>query len=598
MASRWRDETAEDLLGLLTACPAFTGVAPHRLERLVQEAEVAYLPVGEPAPAHPAIVVQRGALLVVDPAGRTVDLVSTGEFCSPFEHHRLEPVEDSLVVLLPDHAVDLAWSAPPQVLRSQAVAPARSVIEPETAAVRTIMSDGLVTVAASDSCRVAAQLMGTHQISSLVVVGRSEPGIVTDRDLANRLVAAGGSPDDPVESIATFPVRTIPAATPLFEALVEMLATGTHHLPVTEDDRIVGMVSAGDLLQLRTRNPLFLRKGIDRAESVAEVAAALRDVPATVEALLAAGTTAGDVGRVLATVTDRVVRRLLALAVADLGEAPVPYAWLAFGSQGRREQSLVTDQDTGLVYADGLAHEARDWFARLGGWMTRALERCGYPRCPGGVMASEAAWRRDVTGWRDSYTRWVHVPTGGHLLGASIGFDLRVVAGELDAEDLLRPVIAGAAHNDVFLAHLAAEAVRHPPPLGFRGRFTVDRSGDHAGTFDVKAGALLPITDLARLHTLARGGAEIGTDDRLAAAAADGRMSGDLAATLREGYEVALRVRLEGHLAHGADDVRAGNRIDPRALSPLVRSQLRETFKAVRAAQELVESVYQTGRLG
>lgn len=598
-AADWGEETAEDLLVLLTACPAFTGVEPARLEQLVRSAEIVYLPGSSPAPAeaHRKLVVQRGALLVLDPAGATVDLVGQGEFCAPSPAHRLQPVEDSLVVLLPDEAVDLAWSAPPSRLRTSAVRPSRSVIEPETAPVRTVMSRGLITIHADDRCRAAAQLMRRHRISSLVVLGREEPGILTDRDLANRLVADGRSPDDRVGEIATFPVRTIPAATPTFEALVEMLATGIHHLPVTEGAEIVGMVSASDLLHLRIHNPLFLRKSLDRARSVAELRSALDDVPSTVEALLAAGTTAGDVGRVLATVTDRVVRRLLALSAGELGEAPAPYAWLAFGSQGRREQSLVTDQDTGLVYPDGLDDGAGEWFARLGAWMTDALERCGYRRCPGGVMASEAAWRRDVGGWREGYARWIRTPTDRHLLGASIGFDLRTVVGDLDADAALRPVIAEAARNDVFLAHLAAEAVRHRPPLGFRGRFAVDRSGEHAGTFDAKAGALLPITDLARLHTLARGGAEVGTDDRLSAAAADGRLSADLAATLREGYEVALRVRIEGHLAQRADDLEPSNRVDPGALAPLVRSQLRETFKAVRAAQEMVESRYQTGRL-
>lgn len=599
-SSPWRSETTEDLLELLSACPAFTGVELARLERLAAAAEIAYLPTAAPVPgdAYRTLVVQRGALLVTGPSGATVDLVARGEFWAPAERHRLEPVEDSLVVLLPDEAVDLAWSAPHDKLRPPPLRPSRSEMELETAPLRTVMSSRLITVDADDTCRAAAQLMGRHKISSLVVVGRDEPGIVTDRDLSNRLVARGGSSEDPVSAVATFPVRTIPADTPVFEALIEMLATGIHHLPVTDGHGIAGMVSAGDLLQLRTRNPLFLRKSIDRAKAVDEVADAVGGLPATVESLLAAGTTAGDVGRVLATVTDRVVRRLLTLSTVELGEPPAAYGWLAFGSQGRREQSLSTDQDTGLLYPDGLCHGDRDWFGKLGVWMTAALERCGYPRCPGGVMASERRWRRDASGWREAYEQWIRTPTGAHLLGASIGFDLRTVVGSMNAEETLRPVIASSAGNRLFLAHLAGEAVRHRPPLGFRGRLTVDRSGEDAGTFDVKAGALLPITDLARLHTLARGGAEISTDDRLAAAAADGLMSADLASTLREGFEVALRVRLEGHLAQRVDQVPLHNRVDPGTLPPLVRSQLRETFKAVRRAQELVESDYKTGRLG
>jgi CBS domain-containing protein len=271
--------------------------------------------------------------------------------------------------------------------------------------------------------------------------------------------------------------------------------------------------------------------------------------------------------------------------------------WLAFGSHGRREETLSADQDTGLCYPDRLDEKARAWFARLGRWVTDALERCGYPRCPGGVMASEDRWRRSVSGWRDEFRAWIDGPSGEHLLGAEIGFDLRTVTGGLDADTLLGATIATAADSQVFLARLGREAVSHRPPLGFRGRIAVDRSGPNAGTFDVKAGAMLPIADLARLHRLAQRGREVGTFARLEAAAADGSLSPDLAAILREGYGLGLRLRLDRHLQCLRDGLPLDNRVDPGQLPPLVRSTLKETFRAIRSAQSVIESVYMTGRL-
>lgn len=594
-------EVLTDLVGFLDECPAFAGVDGARLERLAARAEIAYVPEGDEvdeALLDSALVVQRGALLARDAGGRTIDLVATGDFRAPASGERLEAVASSLVVVVPADAVDLAWSVPARDLRARLRPRGRDEVDLQTAAVRQVMSAPIVTATTGERCRDVAARMREHRIASVVVLGSGEPGIVTHRDLCHRLVAVGASADDPIESVATFPVRTIDAGAPMFQALVEMLSLGFHHLPVTEGGRIVGMCSASDLLQLHTRSPMYLRKQMDAASDVDMLAAALRAVPDAVAALLDAGTTSADVCRIVTAVTDRVVHRLLALAADDLGAAPAPFSWLAFGSQARQEQTLHTDQDSGLLLPDGTDDEARAWFARLGAWMTEALERCGYPRCAGGVMASEPDWRRTAPGWRERFGRWIAEPTQHAILGAEIAFDQRTVTGELDSADVLAPVLREARRHGIFLAFMAREAVRHRPPLGFLGRFTLDRSGEHAGTFDVKAGALLPIADLARLHTLARGGVEVSTHARLDAAAADGEVSDDLAATLSEGYRLALRVRLEGQLAALEAGRDVADRVDPDALSPLVRSQLREVFKAVRVAQDTVERRYAVHRLG
>lgn len=586
------DEVTEDLVDLLADCPAFVGVERARLVPLVREATLVYV-AGDSAVADldRPFVVQRGALLVRDADGRAVDLVAEGEYHRPGAGATAEAVEAALVLLLPGAAADLAWSAAPRRLTA-ALSPMAPQVDLQTAPVRSLMARDLVTAEADETCRAVAERMRAHQVSSVVVLGRDEPGIVTDRDLRNRLVAAGGSVDDPVGAIATFPVRTVTATTPVFTALIEMLASGIHHLPVSDGGRLVGMVTSSDLLQLRLRSPLHLRKALDRATSVEDCRRALRTLPDTVRALRAAGTTPAQVGEVLATMVDRLVGRLITLAGDDLGPAPAPFAWLAFGSQARRESSLSSDQDSGLVLADGAGADAEAWAARLGERVTDGLERCGYPRCGGGVMASEPDWRGDLSAWRGRFARWLTVPSPRHLLGAEIAFDLRTVAGDLDADALLAPVIARARDSGIFLARLAQQAVARRPPLGFLGRFAVDRSGAHAGTFDLKGGALMPIVDLARLHTLARGGPEVGTAERLTGAAAAGLLSPGLADTLVAGHELALGLRIDSALERLAAGLPADDRVDPTDLPALVRSQLKETFRAVRTAQEAVESDY------
>jgi CBS domain-containing protein len=589
-------EVLDDVVDLLVACPAFVSVERDELASLAAEAEIAY--VDEVTTAlTPALVVQRGGLVVRDDADRTVDVVGRGEFCAPDDDERLDPLEPSMVVWLPERAIDLAWSATPGTLVELFARPARTV-DLQTAAVRTVMQTPLHTATPDEPCRTVAARMTSERVSSIVVLGGDRPGIVTDRDLRARLVAEGRGPNTPVGDIASKELHAVEARTPVFEVLIEMLAGGIHHLPVAEDGRLVGMVTSTDILELGTRSPLHLRTAIDRAPTVEAVAGALGDLADVVEALMAAGTTAGDVGRVIATVTDRVQRRLLTLAFAELGDPPGPYGWIAFGSQARREQTLRSDQDHGLLLPDGLDADAHAWWERLAGWMVDALERCGYARCGGGVMAVNGAWRHDVSGWQHAVADWIERPSERNILDSTIAFDLRTVTGALQVRELLAPTIATAADHDVFLGRLARDAVRNRPPIGFFGRFAVERSGEHAGSFDVKAGVMLPIADIARLHALARGGGEIGTDERLAAAGDGGLLSHELASTLRAGYELAMGLRLRRHLERHRAGTQPDNWLDPGRLEALARAQLREAFKAIRIAQQSIEQRFFVGMLG
>jgi CBS domain-containing protein len=595
-------ETVEDILRLLVGCPAFLGLEEADLAGLAQAAEPVYVPQGADVANEAGdapLVVLRGALIVRDEQGHSVDLVAAGEFHAAVPGTRCEAIEPALLVLLPATAMDLAWSAPATYLQAApAPTPAQSAGDPQIVLVRTVMRAGLLTISADAGCREAAERMRDHKVSALVVVGGGAPGIVTDRDLRNRLVAEGRAPHAPVDSITTRPVRTVDAGVPMFEALLEMVTTGVHHLPVTERGRMVGMVSAGDLLRQQRHDPLHLRVSIDRAGSIGALAEMVPERPRVVESLLAAGMKATAIGLVLSAITDRITGRLLDLAVRDLGRPPADYGWLCFGSQARREQTLTTDQDTGLVLPGGLDADGQLYFAQLGRWVTDGLEACGFRRCPGGVMAANDEWRHGVSGWRRRFAQLLTAPTGEHLLGAAIAFDLRTVTGGLAVEPALQPVIADASKQALFLRHLAREVVSHRPPLGFRGRFVVARSGEHAGTFQVKAGALLPIVDLARFHTLARGGTEVSTQDRLAAAGQHRSLSPDMADTLREGYELALGVRLDAQLAELREGREPSDWMDPDRLPPLLRSQLREVFKAIRTAQAALAFQRHTAHLG
>jgi CBS domain-containing protein len=590
-------EVLADITDVLEACPAFLGVSREQLARLASAAEIDYL-AGERDPLTPAFVALRGAVYLRDADGHTVDVVAQGEYAAPSAGERVAPVESGLVVWLPESSKDLAWSLPADELPRRLVQPDRPLVDLQLAPVRTLMRSPVLTAEPHETCREVARRMSEHRVSSVMLWMDGAIGIATDRDLRTRLVAEGRSPDTPVGEIATVPARTIEADTSIFEVLVEMVSLGIHHVPILESGRLVGMVSSGDLNQLGAKSPLHVRVAVDRADDIDGVAAARHGLPDMVDSLLLAGMASVDIGRVVATVTDRIQRRVFALLREELGQAPTTYGWVAFGSQARREQTLLSDQDHGLVLPDGLDDEAGAWWADYAEHAVDALERCGYPRCRGGVMASNPRWRHTESGWLQDFRFLITQPTERHVMESAIAFDLRTVDGELMAREMMRPVLRTAQSSQLFLGHLARTTVRHRPPLGFLGRFAVKRSGEHTGSFDVKAGAMMPIADLARLATLARGGPEVGTDARLEAAASAGQLSEDLAETLRAGYELAMRLRLHRHVDQWRRGETLDNWLDPDELDAVDRSRLRETFKAVRTAQENLTVRYQTDMLG
>ncbi|HSK90626.1 MAG TPA: DUF294 nucleotidyltransferase-like domain-containing protein [Euzebyales bacterium] len=333
---------------------------------------------------------------------------------------------------------------------------------------------------------------------------------------------------------------------------------------------------------------------IAHADTVDALAAIVPSIRSLVQALLAAGADIGDIGRVLATVHDHLMRRLLALAQVELGPAPDDFAWLVFGSHARREQTLGSDQDTGLVYASGLDADGHAWFARLGGWMTAALETCGYARCPGGVMASHPEWRHDLDGWARAVRRWTDRADATRLIGADIGFDVRAVAGTGalaagDVAERLAGMVADATRNELTVARLARAAVARRPPSALWGRVGQSPLGPSLGArhrrFDLKRHGVQPIVDLARLHTIVRGGTQVGTAERLAATAAGGGLSADLAATMVEGLRLLTWTRLSAQLG-GPDDGPEADRVDWAALPAPLRAQFSDTFGAIRSAQD------------
>jgi CBS domain-containing protein len=296
-----------------------------------------------------------------------------------------------------------------------------------------------------------------------------------------------------------------------------------------------------------------------------------------------------QISQIVSGLNDALVKRLVHLGERALGAAPASYAWIVFGSEGRMEQTLLTDQDNALIFSVE-SGESRSYFAALSERVVNGLIQAGFPPCPGGFMATN--WRKPLDEWRELFTRWIRLPEPQALLDAAIFFDFRVVAGALSLEPL-EEIIASARNEKRFLTHMLNGALAFHPPLGFFNRL---RSED--GKIDIKKSAIAPIVGLARVAALAAGSRERSTLERLRVAGATAAIiDRDSAQALTEMMPFFLRARLRAQILARQNRQPIGNTIVLADLSQLERRHVKEYFVLVKRIQENLRAIWRLDRI-
>jgi CBS domain-containing protein len=439
-----------------------------------------------------------------------------------------------------------------------------------------------VWVGPDESVLAAARLMRDRRISS-VLVRTDPPRILTDRDLRNRVIAEGLSAEVPVSVVASGPLRTVPAETPIHEAWMELLDAGLHHLPVLRGGDIAGVVTSTDLMRSSAHGPMAVLRRVERIASRDGLPGYGRQVEEMVAWLLASRIDAVVIAQLVARLNDALLRLVLRWAEADLGAAPAPWAWLALGSEGRAEQTLLTDQDNALVH-EGEGDEASAWFARFADRVNSDLEAAGFPRCRGGYMAR--AWHDPLHAWVSRFRGWVADPAPQALLEAAIFFDFRRAAGPLDLGPL-HEAAAEAGRDGRFLRAMAEQAVRfQPPPM------LLLRMRPGSPVVDLKKHGLSPVVFLARCYALEVGASPRNTLERLEAAERAGLMEPELRVTVSEAYRFLLGLRLRRQLRAASQGGAASDEAALSEFTPVERSRLKEAFRAIRGWQDMAAYHY------
>jgi len=604
----------EDIADFLRAHPPFDSLDEQTLDEIAASAEIEF------HAAHGAIldspdavlehgyVVRRGSVeLVIE--GRLIDLIGESEifgFVSLLSEGPpgfvARAAEDTLVYRIPAAVMRPVLERPAfvrfvtEVMNRRVRLLARHETEPPASSAgrpvgELIRAPALVCPPAT-SVKEAARRMAEAGATCVVVDTGDGLGIVTDRDIRTRVVAAGAGPETPLSDVMTAPAWTVSSDRTGTEALLEMLSHGIRHLPVLAPNRrLLGVLDDVDLMANERRAPFRLQASIARSSNAQDVAEAAAELPDMVIALFDAGLTTAAISRTITSIHDAVTRRLIEFAHQELGRPPVPYTWLATGSFARFEPFPSSDVDCAIAWEgpdDDM--ELRRTMVTLAEHVLEDLRMCGFPPDTNSVVASNPLFARSIGEWEHAATTWVEHPDRDRgLMLLSVVVESDPVWGATGAAEHLARVFAHAPNRRLMLRRLGAAAVAERPPTGFFRNLVLSSTGERKGVLDIKRRGLMPVEGLARWSGLLAGVSAASTRARLKASAEAGTLSPEHAGGLRDAFELFSSLRMEHQVAQLRAGEQPDNLIEPKSLTPFTRTSLKEAFRAVARVQGAVE---------
>jgi len=465
-----------------------------------------------------------------------------------------------------------------------------------TTALGQLVKKEPVFVSPDTTLRTALEKMAEARIGCMVIVDDAHQpvGILTQSDLLPRVVLPAIDLQRPIREVMTAAPHRMPESASAYDAALEMATHGVRHLMVVgSDGRLTGVVSERDLFTLQRISLRQIRSSIEGAEDVEALRRASRDIRQLALNLIAQGVGAEQLTQFISALNDALTRRIIDLAIARHELYGIDYAWLAFGSEGRHEQTLSSDQDNGLIFTcpDGTGVEAlRPRLLAFAQEVNQSLAACGFPLCKGNIMAGNPELCLTLDEWRGRFGDWIREPDPQALLNASIFFDYRVVSGNARLGDQLRHWLNGIARsNSTFLRMMAVNALQVVPPLGRIRDFVVDDDG----TIDLKKSGARLFVDVARILALRTGVASSSTVQRLRQAGTKMGVQAEEIAALIDGFHFIQLLRLRSQHLDTEHDAPGDNRIDPDRLNELDRRILKEAFRQARKLQLRLKLDYQ-----
>lgn len=629
------------ILDFLRRYPPFQDLSHTFLRKLIEDIEVRYVKpdthifrMGETASSQ-LYMVRQGAVHLYREEKQERTLIDT---CDEGDLFGFRPLlaektyilsaiatEESLLYIIPASVLEAHMSENPDLAiymaRAIAADTQRRYQPGTTLAGATVSREGAdgylsevqavspkrapVTCQVDTAIRDAALRMSEQQVSSIVMVNQEghPMGILTDKDLRRRVATGEVAIDQPVSAIMSAPVRTAPKEITAAGLQIAMVKNRIHHLVLTEDgtadSTVTGILTEHDLLVAQGSNPAVLIRRIRRAENTDQLNAIRQRSEQLLHRYLQQEVSIAFISTVMTQINDALIRRAVRLCMQGMrDDPPTAFCWLALGSQGREEQLLRTDQDNALIFADVAPDRlsaVRTWFLAFAKTVTDALHACGFAYCPADMMASNPRWCLSLSEWQQQFSAWLEEPDPQAVMHSTIFFDYRPVYGDDKlAEELTRHIFEDLNARGQFLTFLAKNALQNPPPLTFFRSFVVEKSGEHKDAFDIKARAMMPLADAARVLILgSRLGKINNTFRRFAELARLEPQNSDLFEQAAEAYEILMRYRA----LRGLEEGDSGRYIRPDALSKIERLNLRHAFSPIRKLQNLLMTRYKLAYL-
>ncbi len=556
------DAALSEIARFLAVRAPFDALAPEELGELAAQTEIEFHVAGaailteDGGPVTFLRVIHSGAVDIIHD-GRLLDMLGAGD---TFGHAAMlsglppgfeaRAAEDTLCYRI---AVTVARPLLDRVKRREIELGAGP---PNHRPVTRLLRSPTVRCEPMESIReIARRMTDAGATSAIVDLRVGGFGIVTDRDIRTKIVAAGLPLSAPVSTVMTVPVFTVTPDRLGGEVLFELLERGIRHAPiVSEDGQLVGVIEDADLFPAQSGSWFGARRSISRADSPEDLAAVARRLPEVVADLHAARLRAPEVVRVVSALVDALTTRALELVAPAPGEGVV---WVAVGAQARRELTPASIARGAVV----CSRPPPPGWTRLVG---EVLHACGFP---GEVVArSTEEWSRT---------------DGQDELELSVLIERRALWGT--PIDPL-PVPDGSGREAV-VAALAGRVLAAVPPTGFDADSVLEAGGGRSDRLDIRLAAVAPIVELARWGSAAVGVFEGSTPERLLAAAAGGALSDGEARTLVDAFDLALELRIGHHMGRIAAGQPPDDEIEPAEISPLMRDHLRDVFRAVTSVQ-------------
>ncbi|ARU54390.1 cyclic nucleotide-binding protein [Oleiphilus messinensis] len=620
-----------EIQNFLARFPPFDELPESALHQAASQVEISYFRSGSEVlkygdEIHDLYIVRSGAVEVYRRNGELYNRLEEGDLFGQIGllmqnrvRFPVKAIEDTLVYCLPEslfteyceqyeHFSDFVEVEDTSRLRHavQASADSHSLA---TVRIASILTREPTLATADTTVQQVARKMVAEQVSyALITASESEQpiggkgaqglsllGMITEHDLSERVIADGRPLSTPISEVMSTEIETLDANAYVYEAMMLMLRHNTHHLPIVNKGKPVGVLEMTDIVRYESQNSLLIVNSILQQQSQDDLAKLADQVHDCFVRMVQEDANSHMIGSAMAIIGRTFKQRLLELAEEALGSPPIPYCFLALGSMARDEQLVVTDQDNALILDETFQTEQHgDYFEALANWVCDGLNRCGYPYCAGQIMATNPQWRKTLQEWKTCFAQWIDHPDPQALLNSSIFFDLDGVWGHTHWADQLNAfIVERARRNKRFLACLARNALNRTPPLGFFKDFVMEKDGRHNNSINLKRRGTAPLADVIRVHSLAAGSVARNSFERLDDIIDAGILPEGRGPDLRDAMEFISMVRIR----HQASDLIAGrvadNNIEPENLSAFERRNLKDAFQVLSQAQNFLKFRYQ-----